>query len=118
MGHTHCCCGCIYVWPCVTCVMLSATVPGHDAAFLSMLFQRQRFEVFQSLTVGWNMSLLYLLLVYRVATHSNIYETIIIIIIYTAPSVCTSVIPLSKYYNVTLVFAISEHKSYNCVSKI
>ena len=34
------------------CVMLSATVPGHDAAFLSLLFQRPRLEVFQRLTVG------------------------------------------------------------------
>ena len=34
------------------------------------------------------------LLVYRVASHSSICKTIIIIIIYTARRVCTSVLPL------------------------
>ena len=33
--------------------MLNATVPGHDAAFLSLLFRRPRFlKLFKKLTVG------------------------------------------------------------------
>ena len=39
----------MYVWACVSCVML-ATVPGHNAGFLSLLFQRPRLEVFRRLT--------------------------------------------------------------------
>ena len=44
----------VYAWACVPCVILSATVPSHDAAFLSLLFQnkRLRLEVFRRLTVG------------------------------------------------------------------
>ena len=38
---------------CVSCVMLTTTVPGHDAAFLSLLFQRPRFlKFFRRLMVG------------------------------------------------------------------
>ena len=50
-GHTRC--AVAVCMDCVTCVMLSATVPSHavpshDAAFLSLLFQteRLRLEVF------------------------------------------------------------------------
>ena len=41
-GHTRC----------ATCIMISATVPSHDAAFLSLLFQKPRLNDFQRLTVG------------------------------------------------------------------
>ena len=68
----------VYVWACVTCAMVSATVPGHDAAFLSLLFQTEkpRLEVFLEangrVSIAWNTSLLDLLFVYRVARHSSI----------------------------------------------
>ena len=49
--HVKCMCGLtgavtLAVWACVSCVMLTGTVPGHDAAFLSLLFHGPRFYVF------------------------------------------------------------------------
>ena len=46
------------------------------------------------LSATWSTSLLHLVLVYiyRVAIHSSIYKTILIIIIYTAQRVCTSML--------------------------
>ena len=41
-GLTHA----VAVWACVSCVMLTATVLGHDAVFLSLLFQRPIFSIF------------------------------------------------------------------------
>ena len=53
--------------------MLTATVHGHDAVFLSLLFQRPRFlKLFKKangrLSATWNMSVLD---VYRAASHSS-----------------------------------------------
>ena len=41
----------VAVSACVSCVMLTATVLGHDAAFLSLLFQRPRFLFYCSCSV-------------------------------------------------------------------
>ena len=46
------------------------------------------------LNATWDTSLLDILLVNRVISHSSICKTIIIIIIYTVPRVCTSVLSL------------------------
>ena len=75
--------------------MLSTTVPSHDAAFLSLLFQRPGLEILKAnvrLSVTLNMSLLDLLLVYRETSYSSICKTIIIIIIFTVLRISTSVL--------------------------
>ena len=77
--------------------------PGHDAAFLNLLFQKPRLRSFlkanDRLSAISNTNLLNLLLVYRVASNSSICKTIIIIIIIdTVLKVCTSVLSLSVAY--------------------
>ena len=69
----------------VICIILFATVPSHDAAFLSLLFSKVEIRSFLKangrLSATWNTSVIDLLLVYRGANHSSIYKTIIIIYI-------------------------------------
>ena len=64
--------------------MLSTIIPSHDALFLSFFFQKVEIISFLKangrLSATWNTSLLDLLLVYWVASHSSIFKTIIIIL--------------------------------------
>ena len=68
------------------------------------------------LSATWNTSLLDLLLVYRVASHSGICKIIIIIIIYTASRVCTSV--LSFIYVGLRVFMDGQYLKFLITSVV
>ena len=74
--HTHCCCCCIYIWAHVTCYAFRNS-PWPRCNVLELGFSKAGIRSFSKangrLSTTWNTSLLNLLLVYRVASHSSVY---------------------------------------------